>query len=198
MADFELALQKVLDDEGGYSNQASDLGGETLFGISRKANPDWAGWRTVDYMRNDPMFPGVVQNDPRLRNMAADLYRKQYWSKVDGDWVSDQRLAEILFSIGVNMSPKVAIRFLQDGLNFFSHGGMSYVLTVVDGLCGPLTRQASNNYLGDAVNKQDALDRLAWYVTGRWVSRYGEIVRIHPGQSKNAKGWLDRTRCFWT
>lgn len=48
MANFKIALDKVLSREGGYINDPDDKGGETYKGISRKYNPDWKGWRIID------------------------------------------------------------------------------------------------------------------------------------------------------
>ena len=37
---FETEVEKILQREGGYVNNPSDRGGETNFGISKRANPD--------------------------------------------------------------------------------------------------------------------------------------------------------------
>ena len=51
MAIFNLAYKKLEVAEGGYVNDPDDKGGETYKGISRKANPNWAGWISIDQIK---------------------------------------------------------------------------------------------------------------------------------------------------
>ncbi len=41
-------ISTILSHEGGYANHPADKGGETYRGISRKANPNWEGWKYID------------------------------------------------------------------------------------------------------------------------------------------------------
>jgi len=51
MADFNQALQMVLQNEGGYVNDPNDPGGETYKGIARKMNSNWIGWQLIDLQK---------------------------------------------------------------------------------------------------------------------------------------------------
>lgn len=65
-ATFDAVMEQVFGDEGGYVNDPVDRGGETNFGISKRANPD------VD-----------VRN--LTREKAAEIYRTRYWDKINAD-----------------------------------------------------------------------------------------------------------------
>jgi len=65
MANFDKVIDKVLINEGGYVNDPHDSGGETNFGISKRA------------------YPNV--NIKELTTAGAkSIYKKDYWDKVKG------------------------------------------------------------------------------------------------------------------
>ena len=63
---FETVVHMVLEHEGGYVNQPSDPGGETKYGISKRAYPD-------------------VNIAELTKDDAADLYKRDYWDRIKGD-----------------------------------------------------------------------------------------------------------------
>lgn len=79
--------------EGGYVNDPNDPGGETKYGISKKAYPH------VD-IRNL-----TVQQ-------AMDIYRRDYWSAAHCDTVS-ANIRLPLFDCAVNQGCATAVRMLQ-------------------------------------------------------------------------------------
>jgi lysozyme family protein len=83
MADFAGAWLKTIVFEGGYSNDPDDNGGETNFGISKAAYPH------LDIKR-------------LTAEQAKEIYRRDYWDKINGDAIPDQRIAEMLFDAAVN------------------------------------------------------------------------------------------------
>ena len=62
MSDFERAVAHVLRFEGGYSDDKSDPGGETNFGISKRAHP------TLD-----------IKHLTKVE--ASAIYQRDYWTK---------------------------------------------------------------------------------------------------------------------
>lgn len=80
MASFDVAIQTVLANEGGYVNDPADPGGETKFGISKRAYPD-----------------------EDIANLTLDrakfLYKRDYWRF---DSVADQDVATKLLDMSVN------------------------------------------------------------------------------------------------
>lgn len=87
MADFEQAIALVLKHEGGYTpGLPGDPGGETNFGISKRAFPD------LDIANL------TVQQ-------AEEIYREKYWAF---DEIEDQATANCLLDCAVNQGPEVA------------------------------------------------------------------------------------------
>lgn len=106
---FLLALDEVLKHEGGYNHDPDDPGGETNFGLSKRAYPH------LDI--------------PRLtREAAAAIYRQDYWVLMRGDELPPG-VAMVLFDTAVNMGRNAAVRMLQESLP-----GLK-----VDGVFGPGT-----------------------------------------------------------
>ena len=65
-SNFDRCMNRVLASEGGYVNDPHDPGGETNFGISKRAYP-----------HED------IRGMTRAR--AAEIYRRDYWDAVRGD-----------------------------------------------------------------------------------------------------------------
>lgn len=63
MADFKTAYKKIEAAEGGYCFDPDDAGGETYKGISRKANPNWDGWISIDAIKkaHPTTFKGILK-----------------------------------------------------------------------------------------------------------------------------------------
>lgn len=103
MSTFDRALGLVMDLEGGYSNRplADDPGGETLWGLSRRYNPDMP-W-------------------PPTKDQAADRYRTHYWNAIQGDLLP-WPVALVLFDAAVQHDPVTAIKLLQGALRVLADG----------------------------------------------------------------------------
>jgi len=59
-------LEMIIKHEGGYVNHPSDPGGETKFGISKRAYPD-------------------LEIDKLSENDAKIIYEQDYWNKIKGN-----------------------------------------------------------------------------------------------------------------
>lgn len=113
MGDFNKAF--VLQNEGGYSNDASDAGGETKFGISKRSYPD------ID-MAN------------LTEDQAAAIYERDFWAPYAS---FPDRVATKVFDLAVNMGHKQAVLILQRALRCCG------ALNVKDdGVLGPVTKSA--------------------------------------------------------
>jgi lysozyme family protein len=89
---FERAMDFVLKWEGGYVNDPNDPGGETNFGISKRANPD------VD-----------IKN--LTRDQAITIYRKRYWDAMGCGKIANP-LDIVVMDTGVNLGTGKALEFL--------------------------------------------------------------------------------------
>ena len=102
--DMVILLETGGDPVGGYTNDPRDPGGETRWGISKRAFP-----------RED------IRNLSRER--AVELYRTEYWDKLRPDeFVAP--LAIVLFDIAVNQGPPTAVRLLQKACGVAQDGIM--------------------------------------------------------------------------
>jgi len=93
---FDKAFQIILGEEGSYSNDPRDAGGETKYGISKRAYPN------EDIKGMTP-------------ERAKFLYRRDYWDLIKGDQLP-WAWAIAVFDCAVNQGVSVATKFLQDAL----------------------------------------------------------------------------------
>lgn len=103
MADKTKAIAKILIREGyeagrsvGYVNSVTDRGGETVGGISRKNWPNWEGWKIIDEAKTKPNFPKSLVSNTKLFYLLLDFYDVNFWSKIQGDRITDQKIAETI------------------------------------------------------------------------------------------------------
>lgn len=91
---FKIALEFTLRYEGGYSLDPDDLGGETNFGISKRAYPQ-------------------LDIKALTKQAASDIYRRDFWEKCHCD-IYELDLAMALFDTAVNCGPARAIEWAAD------------------------------------------------------------------------------------
>lgn len=127
MAKFIDAYKKVLNNEGIYSNDPDDAGGETYKGISRRANPNWDGWISIDAIKKShpTTFKGILKKTPELEKKVQDLYKDKYWDCFELDDVLSQLVAEQMFDTAVNQGQTAAIKFAQRVLDLRETGKWS-------------------------------------------------------------------------
>lgn len=114
---FDIAFERTMKWEGGYVNHPNDPGGETNFGISKRAHPQ------VD-----------IKN--LTREAAKEIYRKEYWRK---EYQELPFLVAIkVFDMAVNMGHQQAHRLLQRATNHI----LQFQPVVIDGFIGPQTMAA--------------------------------------------------------
>lgn len=167
MASFPLAHRFVESWEGGYSNRPEDKGGETFLGISRVHHPDWRGWREL--------HDGNIAN---AREYALELYRREYWDKLRGDEIPDQRLASILYQAAVNVGVRRAVRWLQECLLAHARGWLA-----VDGILGDKTLHKLSQ-CDPYVIGEEMLDKQE--------EHYMTLAARDPSQRLFLNGWRNR------
>jgi len=149
---FMRCMNIILINEGGYVNNPSDLGGETKFGISKRSFPN-----------------------EDIKNMtigrAIELYYYNYWIPMDLAGINNAELVLQILDFGINTGIRTAIRLIQ------KIAGVEK-----DGIMGPVTRRAINNFSGDI---------LLLYKYGR-REHYRSLVKNNPQLNIFLKGWLKR------
>ena len=114
---FARALTRVLNDEGGFTNNPSDPGGATRFGISHREYPD-------------------LDIEHLTREQAAAIYFRDWWNRYHYSDLPGVIGAK-LFDLGVNIGPDHAARCLQRALRACGRP------VPEDGAVGPGTRAAA-------------------------------------------------------
>lgn len=128
MANFDIAYKRTAKFEGGYVYDPDDNGGETYAGISRKANPSWAGWKTVDAAKKKGNFPKSLQNNATLKLQVQELYRTKYWNPIWGDKIKNQKVANELYDFAVNAGVATSIKLQQRQFKMSETGKMGNIL----------------------------------------------------------------------
>lgn len=94
---FDIAIEMILNNEGGYVNNPNDRGGATKFGISKSSYPQ------LDIER-------LTKED------AIKIYRKDFWDKFRLDRIKDQDILNKVFDMCVLMGKARATLLFESTL----------------------------------------------------------------------------------
>lgn len=169
MAQFDIALQEVLQNEGGYINDPDDVGGETYKGISRKMHPKWEGWVIIDQAKKNGAI-NTLESSKDLSNKVAQFYKEKFWDVMLLDGITSQDVANLLFDSAVNM-------------------GISATLAMVNLILGDKD-DYFNPLLINKINLSQTFKEK--FVIAR-ISRYIYICTKRPTSRKYLYGWIVRT-----
>jgi len=172
MANFNQALQRVAEAEGGYQNIPEDTGNYnslgqlvgTNFGINAQVYEAWIGF---------PPSQSDMQNMPQ--NVANQIYKANFWDDIRGDEIFDQSVAEIFFDGRVNHG-RTGTRLMQEVLG-----------VTQDTIVGPITLNAINSSIPSVLYNAYKQRRIDFYF---------EIVDARPNQQIFLQGWLNRMAEF--
>lgn len=172
MSNFIEAFRKTIENEGGYTNDPDDPGGETFKGIARKMNSKWEGWVTIDMLKRQSGFPASADRDSELREQVGMFYLNSFWNKIGGDDIQNQQIAESVFDFAVNA-----------GVGTSSALAQMVVGVKADGVIGPDSLTAINAF--------DPEHFLAAFTVAK-IARYVNIVKKRPTSRKYFYGWILR------
>ena len=157
MKDFNEIIEKVLEHEGGYVNDPTDLGGETNFGITKRFYPD------VD-----------IKN--LTEEQAKEIYKRDYWDKNRIESIPEN-LWHIFFDMCVNMGRGTAVKILQraangKGRNIDVDGGLGpATIKALKGVETDRVRAYRVKYYADLVTKKPEQDKFYF----GWFKRSMEV-----------------------
>lgn len=154
MDHFSRAIDITLKLEGEYTNNIQDPGGETKFGISKKAHPE------LDISR-------------LTRTDAETLYKRNYWNPLKCDSIA-WPMCLYLFDMGVNSGNMQAIKTLQKTLNIEVDGFVG--LQTVD-TANRASQDTISRYLTARVFFYQSLSSYAHFGKG-WIKRLFELQRL--------------------
>ena len=179
MAQFDTCVDYVLGHEGGLSEDASDPGGTTNFGISlrflREVN--------LDSLKRAGIFGEVTKQtviDLTLEQ-AKSLYFSEFWNHCPFDRIQNGILAEYIFDMCVNHGIAEAVKLTQRAC-CAAQKQKDYVKD--DGIFGAGTLSA--------INRASFMLTPALIATRAGYMR--QIVAVNPKLEVFLDDWLGR--CF--
>lgn len=166
---FERAVEKTFELEGFYADHKHDPGGQTMYGISSRWNPEVAD---------------KIKNKTLTIDEAKDIYRRNYWGKIYKINDLPLAIAWILFDAKVHGTNE-SVKDIQRWINF--HGKKDLKL---DGVFGPATFNALPTTLNDMV------DLLAYLTEKTQTSAKSAAIRVKNQQEKMGLPVYDYTAGF--
>jgi lysozyme family protein len=172
VANFEKAVEKVLDLEKGYVNNPNDHGGETNWGIA-KSTAQAYGYR------------GAMKD--LKREEAIAIYKQGYWDALRLDKVKNQLIAENLFDVRVNGgTPIVWTQRAVNTININEHGKRLWKDIKVDGKLGPITLGVLNK-----IAERSFLEKIFLKVFNTFRSYYFVLLSEKSVTQKEfVHGWI--------
>lgn len=173
MTSFEKAFQYTLGNEGKYSNDKNDSGGETCWGITISEA------RRHGYMGDMKLLP---------IELAKQIYRSDYWdfNKSDAIALKNENIAIEIFDTAVNCGAMTSAKMFQEALNFLNCNQKYWSDIVVDGAIGPKTMAIYNDL------NSTSLKYLYNILNIEQGARYLEICRKKLTQEDFIRGWCNR------
>lgn len=162
MTAFDDAFSALIQNEGGYSNNPADPGGETMWGITAR-------------VARKHGYDGAMRDLPL--SVARAIAKAEYWDAVRGDEL-DPQLAFQVFDGAYNSGTSRAITWLQQAAG-----------VTADGAFGPATMKAVQSspvgsliarYNGARLEFMASLDTWASFGRG-WARRIAtNLKRTSP------------------
>ena len=177
MADYQLCIPIVLENEGGLVDNPNDRGGITNYGVSLRFAEG-----TGDMELFDVDHDGDIDREDIKKLSIEDAtegFKKYFWDKFDLDNESSDAVSLCIFDVAVNHGNKNAANMIQKALV-----EMGYNIAI-DGKVGPRTLAALHS-----ANEEKFIERLL-DVRSRF---YDRIVERNPSQIVFLKGWKNRIK----
>lgn len=144
---FDDAFDRLLGHEGGYVNDARDPGGETNWGISKRAYPK-------------------VDIKSLTKEAAKAIYRRDYWTPVRADELPDSVRFDV-FDAAVNHGVLQSAKWLQRAAGAQPDGVIGAQTVAAARAAGPQLAAHFNGY-----RLQFYTDSSNWSVYGKgWTRR---------------------------
>jgi hypothetical protein len=142
---FNKAIDKMLNLEGGKTYEKSDRGGKTNFGITQRTFNTWRD--SINKPRGDVFT--ISQEE------AKEIYKKNYWDLIKGSQLPHD-IAQAILSMALTDGPQDAIKHTQKILGIPPTGVM-----------GPITMKS----IWSAA-KQKGTKKLTNYIVDKQIQRY--------------------------
>jgi len=160
---FCIAAARILELEGVYSDDPSDPGHATKYGISQRANPN------VDLTK-------------LTYNGAVEIYHQSYWLPLQLDSLPSTSIATLVLNGAVLFGVYGATRAIQRGLNDITPKPQ----LKIDGIYGPLTQVT-------LISACQLHPILTWHaIASSFKLRAAFVAGDNPTCRKFREGWCAR------
>lgn len=157
---FNKYIRTIIKNEGGYINDPDDTGGETNFGISKRA------------------YPRLNIKKLKLRE-AIEIYYKDYWVKANCNELPEF-LQLIHFDTAVNSGISRANKILQKAIGNISVDGVIGEITLSGSIHITLTDYALARCLFYAKIVRNKKSQ-GKFIVG-WIKRVKEVVKMSENE----------------
>lgn len=173
MAKLENSIDYIFVNEGGY---VVDSGGPTNFGVTIPALASYRGVSAKSLSAKN------IKDLTKIE--ATEVYRKEYWNKLNLDGITHQNVATAIFDIGVNRGIGIGAKYAQKAATSVDHP------LNIDGVIGPKSLAAINSC--DPKQFIRILEHLDW-------AGYQAILAKNPQKYEiYRKGWQSRAEKLLT
>lgn len=150
---FDKAFEIIIGHEGGYVNDPRDPGGETKYGISKKAYP----YADIKNLTLD---------------QAKEIYKRDYWDRLEADKLPES-VRLMVFDCGVNCGLTAAKKILQRAAGAKDDGVIGPKTMLAVQYTPDLEQQFAGFWL------QYYTDLAGWPTYGKgWTRRVANDLRI--------------------
>lgn len=181
MAQFDLAINYLLPQEGVIEDQAADPGGITKFGISLKFLKGLSNEKLRNYG-----FSATAEtiNRPDVEQLtlaqAKALYKGEFWDHAPFEKINNQDVCNYIFDMAVNMWIAPAIKCVQRAIWAVAQ---QRNIVAEDGILGHRTL--------DFINECDI--HLLAAIRSERAGDYRVDAVLNPAEGKvDLNGWLNR------
>lgn len=170
-------IRAKVNIEAGYVNNPDDLGGETIWGVT-KATADEYGYK------------GAMKDMPQ--STAFAIYDKLWWQRMrlDQIMVISPQLADRMFDFGINAGRGNCIRELQRILNVLNRQQKLYNDIDADGGIGKLTLDALGGFV--RARGKEGVKRIVVELFCHQGYYYTDISEKRKKNEEFTYGWYNR------
>lgn len=175
MADFKPVYEKTLKKEGGFQkfpNDSANYVNKVLIGTNH-------GISAIAYADYYKRTPSEADMKALTQKQAYDIFKKNYWNKINGDRILNQSVSELMFQFIIGSGASQ----LSDLKDIANRVAGKKILASTD---KPFTNEEI-----DLINKLDA--RKYWDEMKAWRHAYFLMITSrNPKLKQFLKGWQNR------
>lgn len=173
---FDTAFEHTIGVEGGYSNNPSDPGGETMYGVTLR-------------VAREHGYLGAMRDLPL--EAARVIAKAGYWDSLNLDRVAAvaPSAAVELFDTAYNCGIRQAGKFLQRALNKFNRQQVDYADVTDDGEVGVFTLTALVAFVQKRGLRADVV--LTRALNCQQGAYYFQIAEVNPKLEDFEFGWFN-------